>query len=253
MQALLNRPVWLLLATFALLWLATLVGARFQSRRLPFDQARKGDFDIVLGATLTLLSLIVGFTFSMASSRYDQRKNYEEDEANAIGTAYSRAELLPSADAVKIQRLLREYTELRIRFYSPPELQRPAQLKRDTIERQSELWKVAAAAATTAPSATTALAVAAINDAINSEGFAQAAAWNRIPLAAWVLMYMLGVIASVMIGIRFRNDAKQYGLVLVMPGIVATALFLIADIDCPGRGTIRVAPENLIALVATLN
>src|SRR5579862_5939496 len=119
MHALFNYPVLLLLATFALLWLAALVGAKLQGRRRrPFDEARKGDFDIVLGATLTLLSLIVGFTFSMASSRYDQRKNYEEDEANAIGTAYARADLLPAADAAQIKQLLRGYAELRIRFYT---------------------------------------------------------------------------------------------------------------------------------------
>jgi len=254
MHALFNYPVLLLLATFALLWLAALVGAKLQGRRRrPFDEARKGDFDIVLGATLTLLSLIVGFTFSMASSRYDQRKNYEEDEANAIGTAYARAELLRSDDAAKVQKLLREYAELRVRFYVTSDTQQLADLKRATVQKQDELWKSTVAGASNPPTVLTGLATAAMNDAINSEGFAQAAAWNRIPLAAWVLMYLLGVIASLMLGLRFRTDAKEYGLVLIMPGIVATAFFLIADIDCPGRGTIRVLPQNLISLVTSLN
>jgi hypothetical protein len=62
---------------------------------------------LVLGATLTLLSLIVGFSFSMAVGRYDQRKNLEEEEANAIGTEYARAELLPAAAAARVRALLK--------------------------------------------------------------------------------------------------------------------------------------------------
>ena len=63
----------------------------------------------MLAATLTLLGLIIGFSFSMATSRYDLRKNYEETEANAIGTEYLRADLLPQADAARTRALLRQY------------------------------------------------------------------------------------------------------------------------------------------------
>ena len=65
------------------------------------------DFGLILAAALTLLRLIIGFSFSMATSRYDQRKNLEEAEANAIGTEYARAGLLPAADAAKVRALLR--------------------------------------------------------------------------------------------------------------------------------------------------
>jgi hypothetical protein len=64
------------------------------------------DFSVILSATLTLLGLLIGFSFSMAISRYDERKNYEEAEANAIGTEYVRADLLPAADAAKVRRPL---------------------------------------------------------------------------------------------------------------------------------------------------
>jgi len=65
------------------------------------------DFGLILAAALTLLRLIIGFSFSMATSRYDQRKNLEEAEANAIGTEYARAGLLPAADSAKVRALLR--------------------------------------------------------------------------------------------------------------------------------------------------
>ena len=71
--------------------------------------ATHDDFTFILGAVLALLGLIIGFTFSMAVSRHDQRKNYEEQEANAIETEYLRAHLLPAGDAAKVQGLVRNY------------------------------------------------------------------------------------------------------------------------------------------------
>ncbi|MBV8626302.1 MAG: hypothetical protein JO371_00300 [Paraburkholderia sp.] len=68
-------------------------------------------------ATLTLLGLIIGFTFSMALNRYDQRKNFGEEEASAIGTAYIRAALLPPDDAAKVRTLLASYLHQRILLY----------------------------------------------------------------------------------------------------------------------------------------
>lgn len=252
MHTLLDHPILLLLVSFAYLWMATRLGAALQVRHGPLDKARRGDFDVVLGATLTLLSLLVGFSFSMASSRYDQRKNYEEGEANAIGTAYARADLLSSADAIKVQQLLREYTGLRIRFYTTVEAVKVRELNSATDQTQAQLWEAVAAAARAAPSPISALAAASMNDALNAQGYAQAAAWNRIPIGAWVLLYVLGGVATALIGYRFRMGARHYLLVLIIPGVVATAFFLIADIDCPSGGLIRIAPENLQALAPSL-
>ena len=91
-----------------------------------------------------------------------------------------------------------------------------------------------------------------MNNVLDSQGYAQAAAWNRIPLGAWVLLYMLGAVATAMIGHRFRIETRGHLLMLILPAVIATAFFLIADIDCPGAGVIRIAPENLMALAATL-
>ena len=92
------------------------VGTYLRSRR-PLKDEEREDFSLVQGATLTLLGLIIGFSFSMAIGRYDQRKNYEEEEANAIGTEYVRAGLLPAADAAKVRAQLTKYLDLRILFY----------------------------------------------------------------------------------------------------------------------------------------
>jgi hypothetical protein len=252
MHALLDHPIVLLLVSLAFLVMAARLGTALQVWSGPLDETTRGDFDIVLGATLTLLSLLVAFSFSMASSRYDQRKNCEESEANAIGTAYNKADLLPSADAAKVHQLLREYTDLRIRFYTTVGNVRVHELSSATRQMQAQLWGTVAAAARAAPTPTSALAAGAMTDVIDSEGYAQAAAWNRIPVGAWVLLFALGGVAMMMIGYRFRIQAPHSLLVLISPGVVATAFFLIGDIDCPHSGVIRVAPENLQALVQSL-
>ncbi len=110
---------------------------------------------------------------------------------------------------------------------------------------QSRLWNTVAAASRAAPTPLSALAVASINDTLNAQGYAQAAAWNRIPEGAWVLLYVLGIVATGMIGYRFQKGARHHKHLFILPGIVSIAFFLIADIDCPQKGVIRVAPDNL--------
>ena len=96
-----DTPVLLLVLTLPIFWISAIIGASFRKRQQNLKDGGQDDLTLLLGATLTLLGLIIGFTFSMAVSRYDQRKNLEEEEANAIGTEYIRAGLLPPADAAK--------------------------------------------------------------------------------------------------------------------------------------------------------
>src|ERR1700722_14499241 len=109
-----NYPLTALLLSFAAMWLAMLAGRRLSSRRRPMEHDEREYFTIVLSASLTLLGLIIGFTFSMAITRDDLRKHYEETEANDIGTEFVRADLLPKDETPKIQDLLRTYLGVRV-------------------------------------------------------------------------------------------------------------------------------------------
>ena len=111
------------------------------------------DFNMALTATLTLLGLIIGFSFSMAMSRYDQRKNYEEAEANAIGTEYLRVDVLPPADAAKIKSLLATYTDLRIAFYQSSDWSELQRINADTAQLQNQLWRATESPAAAQPTA----------------------------------------------------------------------------------------------------
>jgi hypothetical protein len=96
------------------------------------------------------------------------------------------------------------------------------------------------------------LAVAGMNDVLNSQGYTQAAWWNRIPIAAWGLMAVIGIFSNVLIGYGARRAEAHALLLLVLPLVVSIAFFLIADIDSPRGGVIRVHPQNLVSLAGSL-
>jgi hypothetical protein len=246
METALNYPRLVFLIALIVLSLAAWAGAWLRRRSREPDEADRSDFDVVQGATLTLLGLIIGFSFSMAIARYDQRKVYEEAEANAIGTEYVRADLLPETDAGRTRELLRSYTDLRIAFYRTRDEGELARIAVQTTAIQDQMWKIMARAASAQPTPVTALAAAGMNDVLNSQGYTQAAWWNRIPEAAWGLMFVIAIFANVMLGYGVKR--ARLGLLVILPLLVAISFFLIADIDSPRRGVIRVSPQNLESL-----
>jgi hypothetical protein len=248
---LLNYPVMVFVITFCLMWLVSWLGARLSlSRKTLVNEDLRSDFNIVQAAALTLLGLIIGFSFSMATGRYDLRKNYEEAEANAIGTEYARTDLLPATDAAKVKGLLRQYTDLRMRWYSTRNLDDVTQINAETAEMQNQLWAAVSGLANAQPTPVIALAVGGMNDVLNSQGYTQAAWWNRIPVGAWCLMFANALLCSWLVGYGVRLPEQR--LLMVLPVVVAVSFFLIADIDSPRGGVILVHPQNLMSMRAGL-
>src|SRR5450631_3059839 len=170
MSRILDFPVFVLLFSFVVLWFSALLGAVVRRHTSPLQEESREDFGVVQAAILTLLGLLIGFTFSMALNRYDQRKNYEEAEANAIGTEYVRVELLSSSDATRVQELLRRYLDQRVLFYTIRDEQQHRQIDSDTAALQNDLWSVVRAAASAQPTPPVALVVSGMNDVLNSQG-----------------------------------------------------------------------------------
>jgi len=248
-----NYPLLIFVLSFLLMWLSASLGAYFQMRRRDLEEPERQDLDVVMAATLTLLGLIIGFSFSMAVSRYDQRKNYEEAEANAIGTEYVRADLLPPADGERVRALLRKYLDQRVLFYKTRDLFQLQQVNAATAQLQSDLWSAVRAPAEAKPTPVLALAVAGMNDVLNSQGYTQAAWWNRIPLAAWMMMAAIAICCNLLIGYSAHRTRPRAVRFFVLPLVVSISFFLIADIDSPRRGVIRVKPQNLLSLSQSFN
>ncbi|WP_267225950.1 hypothetical protein [Dyella silvae] len=252
MGFILGHPLVVFVVAVVALWIAGRVGASLAKRHGRAESEEREAFNVLQGATLTLLGLIIGFSFSMAISRYDQRKNYEEAEANAIGTEYVRFDLLPAAAAAKARPLLVQYLDQRIKFYETRDRDQLAQINARTSALQASLWDTVTPSAKEQPSPIIALVVAGMNDVLNSQGYTQAAWWNRIPIAAWILMATIALGCNVLVGIGAGGLTRDPAMMFVLPLVVAVSFMLIADIDSPRGGVIHVSAQNLLALKASL-
>ena len=253
MNNLLNHPPLVFVLSFLVLWLAERIGGASLIRKRWTLEEKRQDIDVILAATLTLLALIIGFSFSMAIDRYNLRKSCEATEANAIGTEYVRTELLPAADAARVRGLLGKYVDQRVLFYTTGDKQRLAQINADTARLQTELWSAVKDVAAAQPTPIVALTVSGMNDVLNSQGYTQAAWWNRIPIAAWSMMAAIALFCNLLVGYGARDVKAQPLLLLVLPLVVSISFLLIADIDSPRGGVIRVHPQNLISLSESLH
>jgi hypothetical protein len=251
MAALVDRPVLMLVVLFVGLLLAAMLGVVAQRVWNPIKAGDHSELAIVQSGALTLLGLIVGFSFSMAITRYDQRKNLEEAEANAIGTAYVRVDLAPASAAAPMRATLKRYLDHRILTYVTADRDELDRIGSETAKLAADLWASARSVAATDPTPVSALVASSINDVLNSADATTAAWLNRVPVPAWSLMVLIGVGANVTLGF----GALQFNslLLFVVPLTVAISAFLIADIDSPRGGVVQVQPENLARLAKSLN
>ncbi len=251
-SSLLRAPLVVLGLSFFTMWVSARIGGYIRKREKIEGEGIFQDRDLIVASTLTLLALLIGFSFSMASERYSQRKNYEEAEANAIGTEWVRADLLPPADATNVRKLLKLYLDQRILFYETRGEGELKEVDARTMQLQSELWAAVRAPSLAQPTPVAALVVSGMNDVLNSQGYTQAAWWNRIPAGAWALMAAIAICSNLLVGISAHLADGGVIRFLVLPIILSVAFFLIADIDSPRRGVIRVIPQNLVTLANSL-
>jgi hypothetical protein len=245
-----NYPLLLFGVSLVLLAISTWVGDALRKRLGVSKEDQRAESGPLLGATLSLLFFIIGFSFMMAIGRYDLRKACEQAEAIAIRTEYSRADLLAPADVAKVQTLLKEYLDQRIAFYATRGSGRASEISAGTVRLQAELWSTLRPAIAAVPPPLMGVLVSGMDDVINSQRSSQAAWLNRIPVAAWVLMTTIGIGCCWLIGYRARRT--DWVAFMIVPIGVSVCFFLMADLDSPRGGAIRVAPVNLSSLSRSL-
>jgi hypothetical protein len=229
----------------SLLAVATFAGLAIRSRFLEGVERESESLKTMEGAVLALLGLLLGFTFSMAVSRYDQRKQLEIAEANNLGTLWLRTSLLSESGRMAERDLLRRYLPVRIAFLaSGTNEQALNQDQQQTGALQADMWRVANAEANTRRDPQTALFIAALNDSIDITEERTAALENRIPATAWAMLLFLGAVASLIVGTGPRS--KSIVLRVLLPLVLAAALALVYDLDSPRSGLIRVQQQSML-------
>jgi len=242
---------------FALLTLCTELGFRLGVRgQSSLSELAQGQISNMQSALFGLLALLLGFTFAMSISRFDTRKELIVKEANAIGTAALRTELLPSADSVEMRVLFRRYVELRIRAGRTHDISSPehVQLDAHATRLQRDIWRrVVTASAADPHSVAMGLLVSATNDLIDVKGERDAWLANHVPETVLFLLFAFSGVASGILG--FSNGlagTRITGMAAAFAILVTLVLMLILDLDRPQRGLILVSDESMVALERSL-
>ena len=207
------------------------------------------------GAVLTLLALMIGFTFAMALSRFESRREAVLNEANAIGTTALRARLLPPPHRAEALKLLQEYVKIRIDFTERPE---SPEAMNAAIARSNEiheaLWQHAKAVAKKDTAMVpTGLFIQTLNEMIDDHEERLTAARNRVPNIVLLALYGIAAVASGFTGYASGIEARRSRLPVYVTGILICAvILLIQDLDRPGSGYIRISQQPMIDAAASM-
>jgi len=236
------------LLTLTLIVMSVEIGYRVGIiRARKYEREREAPIDAMVGSTLGLLAFMLAFTFGMATSRYDARKQLVVDEANAIRTADLRAQLLPEPARSSIRAVLREYVEVRLDAVSHPN-QFAKDLKRSE-ELHATLWSHIAPLGDVPPPERVALASAFVEMINIHTKRVNAVTNNRIYGAIWVALYSVAVLAMGILGYRGGLAGKRSPIaILALAMSFSAVLMLINDLDRPQQGLVEVSQQTLTDL-----
>ena len=242
-------PLWTILPiTIGVSLLSVELGyrlARYLQRES--QQEKEAPVGGMVGATLALLALMLAFTFGLAGSRFEERRQVVLSEANAIGTAYLRAALLPEPMRTETQQLFREYVDVRLEAVNPDKL---SYAITKSEELQNRLWSQAVAASEKDSSPITALFVQSLNEVIDLHAVRMLAALrSRVPAAIWIVLFLLSFLSMAMMGYHeaLTNSKRSIAVLALILGF-SSVLFLIVDLDRPRQGTLQVSQQAMIDL-----
>ena len=219
-------------------------GRRLGQRRQAVDGAAAGaGLGAVDGALFALLGLLIAFTFAGAAARFDTRRELIVEEANDIGTAWLRLELLPDSLQPPLREKFRQYLDARLAAYRaiPDEAKVQAELARATA-LQGEIWSLAVAAARQAPGpAATMLVLPALNAMIDITTTRTVAARAHPPKVIFGLLAALALACSLMAGYGMGGSPTRSWIhILGFSAVLTITIYVIMDLEYPRLGLIRV-------------
>lgn len=221
------------------------------------SELSRNQINTIQSSLLGILALMMGFTFSIALDRYNSRSSAEVAEANAIGTAYLRSELLPDSVRPQIQDAIKQYVSVRMQSSTislDQQTERQALLNR-AVELQASLWDQAIQVSTSDPNpVTSGLFLQSLNELIDNYSIRLAEIDRHIPELVLVLLYCAFIVTGGMIGYTagLANHRPAFAT-YIMVMLIILLLFMIIDLDRPRSGIIRVSQQGMIELNETIN
>jgi hypothetical protein len=243
-------PLSVLFAGYIVLLLASMEGGYRLGRWRVAHAAGEKEQTVgaMVASILGLVALVLGFTFSLAASRFDARRMAVLEESNAVGTTYLRAQMLPEPERAEIARILREYVEVRIHGANVDQVEK-AVAQSEALHTQ--LWtQAASAAAKDNHSIITGIFIQSLNDVIDLHAKrVLVGTRSRIPLVIWIGLYTLAMLGMAAVGYQAglsaaRRSPAMLGLVMAF----SVVLLLIADLDRGQEGLLRISQQSMVDL-----
>lgn len=236
------------------LLLAVEAGYRLgRRRRVRTEGSDDAHLHTTQAALFGVLGLLLGFTFAMSVSRFDARRALVTEEANAIGTAALRAELLPDAQRMQMGSALRELVSARLAFFAAGENAEAVAAALAAAEVQERAaWTIAVDAARQEPQAVSnLLLLEALNEVIDLHEQRQIALESHVPTAVLALLLVVGALSLGFVGygaaLSGRQRPRAAALLALTVGLV---LATILDLDRPRSGWIQVSQASMERLQA---
>lgn len=208
--------------------------------------------DDAWGATqsgiVTIVAIIIGFSFAQASARFELRRELVVKEANAIGTTWLRADNLQPAESKLFRRTLTDYTATRLNAYgTPPDLSLHAKAMDRSNQLQAELWSISHAALHAHPTdLSLALLMQSLNETIDVAGEQLHAITHHVPILTIDLTISLAWLGAFSLGVRFaRSKSRPILMSTLMIVAYALVITMIVDYDRPQTGFIKVSLDPL--------
>jgi drug/metabolite transporter (DMT)-like permease len=247
-------PLWsFFVAVLLLVVLSVEAGYRLgRFRRSRSEQEVEAPLGAMVGATLGLLAFMLAFTFGAAADRYDSRRQILLDEANAIGTTYLRAGMLPDRRE-EIRALLRDYVDTRLQAVRSNNV---AEGIRRSEQLHDQLWAQAVHLGETNPaSIVVGLFVTSLNEVIDIHAKrVTVSIRNRIPGAIWLALLAVAVVALAAMGYHVGVAGTGRSLAQVAVALTFSVVIgLIADLDRPQEGSLTVSQQALVDLRQSMN
>jgi hypothetical protein len=205
---------------------------------------------VIEAAVFALLGLLLGFSFSGATSRLDAKRQLIVQEANAIGTAYLRIDELPAAEQPEVRRLFREYLDTRLRVYQAlPDMKAAEQQLARGSQLQQAIWSQAVAGSRADSTQNAArLLLPALNDMMDVTTARTIALHTRLPALIFALLVLVSLLSGVLAGYAMATRQRRSRLhMLLYAGVIALTVYVVLDLDDPRAGFIRLdTAENAL-------
>lgn len=229
-------------------------GYRIGANGSPLSEEASSAVGIIKGAVLGLLGLLLAFSFSLASTRYDMRRELVVQEANAIGTAYLRGQLLAEPVRASYEKDLRAYTDNRLAYFAAGVDQARIEATYQELSLiQARLWQLTTAETRLHPDAAHTSVITSLNELFDTSAARNAARVNEVPPPLIGLLLVLVAVSALFAGHSFGTARYRDPMsAICFSVLVAIVLFAVFDLDRPRRGWIRVSQQPMFVQRASM-